>query len=315
MAKRPARVKKEHYVPQLYLREWARRGGLQVFDKTSGQQFPQHTRNICSERAFYDDAELETLIGDPQPLEKFFHGFEIAGATVLRQTLNSIRAGNFAVLSESARVDLAIFLGIQQLRTKRARADAGDLMEAITKEQFLAYIRLTQPDVPIEESWLEIQANERARFAAQLHLVTDEEARGEHGQCLLPAPLVVSAQFNGKRLLYLGPPDRGARKSYGSGSITRCDSWVTSSVNVREQRNLRETAAHSSDEHVRSRTYCSVSVGARYRPGDAGSNQVRQLRIARWKASEHADPGRPRVLQRPSSPAVEPAGIFSRWRL
>lgn len=177
MIKGATRVKKEHYNPQLHLRQWAPDGSLHVFDKTSGRQFPQHIRNICSERAFYDDAELETLIGEPQSFEKFFRGFEQAGAKVIRETLDSIRVGSFSALSEPAGVDLAIFLGIQQLRTKRARADAGDLMEAISKKQFLAYIQRTQPELSIEESWLEMKADERARFGAQLHLVTDEEAR------------------------------------------------------------------------------------------------------------------------------------------
>ena len=177
MAASSSRVKKEHYVTQFYLREWATGECVHVFDKTSSRQFPGNIGRIGCEQAFYDDAELDELAGDPQSLEKFFHGFESAGATVIRDTLSSIRADNLTVLPESARIDLAIFLGIQQLRTKRARAAAGDLMEAISKQQFLAYLRRTQPDLPIEESSLEMEANERARFAAQFHLVTDEEAR------------------------------------------------------------------------------------------------------------------------------------------
>jgi hypothetical protein len=145
--------------------------------QTSGRQFSQNIRDTCSERAFYDDAQLDSLSGKSQSLEKFFHGFEDAGAKVIRETLDSIRADSFSVLSECARVDLGIFLGIQQLRTKRARADAGALMEAICKQQFLAYIRRTQPELLVDESWLEMEADERARFGAQFHLVTDEEAR------------------------------------------------------------------------------------------------------------------------------------------
>ncbi len=177
MAASSPRVKKEHYVPQLHLREWATDECVHVFDKTSCKQFPANIGRIGCEEAFYDDAELDELVGVPQSLEKFFRGFEDAGAAVIRDTLGSIRTGNLSVLPESARIDLAIFLGVQQLRTKRARAEAGDLMEAISKQQFIAYLRRTQPDFPIEESWLEMEANERARFAVQLHLVRDEETR------------------------------------------------------------------------------------------------------------------------------------------
>jgi hypothetical protein len=159
------------------LRAWATGESLQVFDKDLGRQFPQSIRETCSERAFYDDDELDALVGQPQCLEKFFHSFEDYGAKVIRETLDSIRGGGFSVLPESARVDLAIFLGIQQLRTKKARTRAGDLMEAVSKEQFLAYIRVTHSDLPIEQSWLEMEADDRARFAAQFHLVRDEEAR------------------------------------------------------------------------------------------------------------------------------------------
>jgi hypothetical protein len=177
MSTSPPRVKREHYVPKFYLREWATGESLQVFDKALGRQFPQNIKNICSARAFYDDGELDTLVGEPQSFESFFRSFEESGAKVIRELLDSIRAGSFSVVSTPARVDLAIFIAIQQLRTKKARGVTGDLMEAVAKKQFLAHMRLTQPDLPIEQSWLEMEADERARFAAQLHLVRDEETR------------------------------------------------------------------------------------------------------------------------------------------
>jgi len=61
------------------LREWATGEILQMFDKTLGRQFPQNIRDICSERAFYDDPQLDALSGEFQLLENFFHGFEGAG--------------------------------------------------------------------------------------------------------------------------------------------------------------------------------------------------------------------------------------------
>ena len=67
MAKLPNRVKKPHYVPKLYLQEWATTSGkLHTFDKTLGRQLPQNIRDICSERAFYDNAELDVILGERQ---------------------------------------------------------------------------------------------------------------------------------------------------------------------------------------------------------------------------------------------------------
>ncbi|MGD0015191.1 MAG: DUF4238 domain-containing protein, partial [Bryobacteraceae bacterium] len=177
MPLRPPRVKKPHYVPSSYLTRFAIGARLQVFDKIQKRQFPANVRDCSSERAFYDDAELDAIAGQSQSLEGFFHGFEEAGAKVIDETLESIRMGSFSALAEPARIDLALYIGIQQLRTKRARADAGDLREALTKQQFIAYLRRTQPDFPIEESWLEMKADDRARFAMQLYLVTNEEVR------------------------------------------------------------------------------------------------------------------------------------------
>jgi hypothetical protein len=148
MASSPPRVKKEHYVPQLYLQEWATGETLHVFDKTSGRQFSQNIRDTCSERGFYDDAQLDALCGKSQSLEKFFHGFENAGAKVIRETLDSIRAGSFSVLPECALVDLGIFPGIQQLRTKRVRAHVGALMEAISSSSSPTF------DAPSRSFWL-----------------------------------------------------------------------------------------------------------------------------------------------------------------
>jgi Protein of unknown function (DUF4238) len=171
-------VDNQHYNPRLHLKHWTGKADIvHVFDKILKKHFPQNIRRICSEVAFYDDREVDTIIGLPQAFDQFFTDFERAGATVLDETVASIRAGTFMVLSESARAELAIYLGVQELRTKRARIATGDLMAAISKQQFIAHIRRTQPDLAIEDSWVDIDVDERAKLAAQLHLVTNEEIR------------------------------------------------------------------------------------------------------------------------------------------
>jgi hypothetical protein len=177
MKKKKRRVKKPHYVPQSYLRQFANDEHLYVFDKTQRRRFGAHIEDVCSERAFYEFEGLEDAIGPDQGLEDLFQGFEDAGARAIRDTVGSIREGAFTELPQSQRLDLALFLAIQHLRTKRMREVTGQLMEAISKQGFIAHIRRTQPDFPIEDSWLTISADERARAAAQFWLVSDEDVR------------------------------------------------------------------------------------------------------------------------------------------
>ena len=177
MSKRKPRVKKSHYVPQAYLRQFANDERLYVFDKAQRRYYGSHIKDVCSERDFYECEGLEDVTGPDYRVEDLFHGFEDAGARVIRDTVEAIRQGAFTELPKSQRLDLALFLAMQHLRTKRMREVAGQLMESISKESFLAHIRRTQPDLPMEDSWISISADERARTAAQFWLVSDEDVR------------------------------------------------------------------------------------------------------------------------------------------
>src|ERR1039458_1156297 len=177
MSKRKPRVKKSHYVPQAYLRQFANDERLYVCDKAQRRYYGSHIKDVCSERDFYECEGLEDVTGPDYRVEDLFHGFEDAGARVIRDTVEAIRQGAFTELPKSQRLDLALFLAMQHLRTKRMREVAGQLMESISKESFLAHIRRTQPDLPMEDSWISISADERARTAAQFWLVADEDVR------------------------------------------------------------------------------------------------------------------------------------------
>ncbi len=176
MNKSKPRVKKSHYVPQLYLRQFATDERLYVFDKSQRRQYGAHIEDICAERYFYEFEGLEDITA-PDYVEDLFHGFEDAGARAIRDTVDSIREGTFTELPKGHRLDLALFLAMLHLRTKRMREVAGQLMETISKDRFLAHIRRTQPDFPVEDSWLTIRADERARTAAQVWLVSDDDVR------------------------------------------------------------------------------------------------------------------------------------------
>jgi hypothetical protein len=172
-----SRVKKQHYVQQSYLQEFATSGRLHVFDKSLRSQFPANVRDICSERSFYEFEGLKELTGSDQRLEHFFHSFEDMGIAVIRETVDAIRSGTFAGLRKPSRIDLALFLAAQHLRTKRTRELLGGLMESVSKEAFLAHMRETQPDFPLEEALFSVDADECARFAAHFYLVTNEDVR------------------------------------------------------------------------------------------------------------------------------------------
>lgn len=105
----------DHYVPQFLLRRFCDLDGyLHVLDKWDNRSFKSATRNVASERGFYD-LKFDNGIISFEPLLCAFENaaLEALNAIVERKTLS--------VLAEADHVNIAYFLGIQTLRTRAQR--------------------------------------------------------------------------------------------------------------------------------------------------------------------------------------------------
>lgn len=105
----------DHYVPQFLLRRFCNADKrLHVFDKWNDRSFVSSTRNVASEKGFYD-LQLE---GEAVSFEPLLCAFENSALGALNAVVDN---NSLAVLSYEDRVNIAYFLAIQTLRTRAQR--------------------------------------------------------------------------------------------------------------------------------------------------------------------------------------------------
>jgi len=137
--------KRQHYVPQFYLREFARerKGKPQVFcfDKKKAVSFLTAVDNVAAESYFYD-------IGEEQGAEKVFSELEGRMSKSYKFLLESSDVGD---LPANVKVAISVMIATQHLRTK-------DFREVI-KESSEYVLRLAkQKGVSKDDSTLRIIA-------------------------------------------------------------------------------------------------------------------------------------------------------------
>jgi hypothetical protein len=139
------KTKRQHYVPQFYLRRFSGNGdSVFVFDKASDSVFESNTLNIAQERYFFDLPKEAIENEDPQVLEQIFSEMEADYATLLDEILGSLaRKKRF---NPKYKTMMALFVAIQFLRTKEYRQNHAQLREvelrAINQELAKKGIRL-----------------------------------------------------------------------------------------------------------------------------------------------------------------------------
>jgi len=145
------RVKKQHYVWEHYLKEWATNN--QIWCKRAGKTFKTSTENVAQERYFYElepllqseIALLRNMINKGSSLSRFvnlsslktyvliansqgdaskfgieWHHSMIEGKAA--PVLTELRSGNEKVLEDKqSKIALCMYLGHQYTRTKKAR--------------------------------------------------------------------------------------------------------------------------------------------------------------------------------------------------
>ena len=115
-----ARTKKQHIVPQCYLKRFSDDGeGIHAFDKFSRQVFPAKIADVAQKRVFYDiNPDLFEMETDPQVIEKFLSGLE----GLYPAALDAIEASAHTdTITPDVREAIAFFIQLQVSRTREFR--------------------------------------------------------------------------------------------------------------------------------------------------------------------------------------------------
>jgi len=170
-------AKKQHYVPQFYLRRFANEERFFAYDKQRRHLYPTNVRDVASERYFYDVPAFDSVAGVAQALESFFQPFETAGAVVVAYLDELELLSGAGVIRDQDRIDLSLFLGLQYLRTKEARESLAQLNEALEKTKFLAFLRQTAPDLEATGEMFDLTSSDERRALVHATAVLDEDTR------------------------------------------------------------------------------------------------------------------------------------------
>ncbi len=176
-----SRVKRQHFVPQFYLRRFAKAGTqdqVHVFDKSTGKEFISSIQSAASRRYFYDFAPLDEAAGQDQVIEKLLGCFEGAAASAIAGILDSLSAGTFRGVTEQQRLDLALYLPIQILRTEESREKQVQWVAALQKTAFEHWLVNKDPELAEKIGGeFDLVADEQTRKAIHLRTLLDEEHR------------------------------------------------------------------------------------------------------------------------------------------
>lgn len=115
-------VKNQHYVPRVYLANFADEvGKIWRYDKVKKFKSDPHIRNVAAENYFYDSETLKKVTGDKQFIEKKLGQLEGDYAEAVKTLLQSVESGRYNGVDGNLREFLSVFMAVQMIRTKEHR--------------------------------------------------------------------------------------------------------------------------------------------------------------------------------------------------
>jgi hypothetical protein len=161
-------VKKQHYVPQFYLKRFASNTEtLYAFNKFTRKSFRTNVRDVASEMRFYDihpdlhkhfldnvasgevdpaDAEIIAKARDPQFIEHELAAREATFSPIYQEVLNAIEGGRR--FTDAQRWYMAEFVSMQYLRTPESRKTNIDFQKSALTTLFRKFSEY--PDAYVE---------------------------------------------------------------------------------------------------------------------------------------------------------------------
>lgn len=120
----PNKTKKQHYVPQFYLKNFSNKNKdeffIHCYDIDNNKTYPANIKNIAEERYFYK-------VGD-ENFEEFFQKTEELASPIINNLSKHGKIKTLNIIKNRKR--LSLFLAVQFLRTKEMRED---LLENFSK--------------------------------------------------------------------------------------------------------------------------------------------------------------------------------------
>lgn len=130
-----SRVKKQHFVPQFYLKYFINaQSSIYAFDIVDQKQFVTTTANIAHDRSFYDYKPLEEFIGMEQTIEHAFANTEAKAAEFFRKLIATLDTNNLSSLTRDDYRQLADFITTQDRRTPEARRQITEIAKRTGQE-------------------------------------------------------------------------------------------------------------------------------------------------------------------------------------
>ncbi len=156
------KVKKQHFVPQFLLRNFADDNEkLWIYDKSTGRSFPNGVANIGCDGYFYDDPEVAAVTGEAQFVEKALSRAEGRWSSTLSAVLERVRSQADVGLSHDERLCISQMLSLQMVRTPLVRELNDQMrraMERALRRSFSIDSEDDQAEIPIPKGLSDIEA-------------------------------------------------------------------------------------------------------------------------------------------------------------
>lgn len=182
-----SKVKKQHYVPQFYLKRFTFDGErIYVFDKFAAKKRTANTKDIAEEKYFYDiplaaiSESDDSENFDVQMLEKELGKIEanysraikellksLEPKTRLQKIFNSLKFSGGKIITKKQKNALAFFIAVQYFRTKESREATTELQMKFTEAIFNAFSEANSGSMPELEISSEIGKDDAKMFHLQ----------------------------------------------------------------------------------------------------------------------------------------------------
>ena len=146
---KPNIVKKQHVVPQFYLKHFAdRKGRLYVYDKVRNSQHAANVKDVAQKNGFYNismrpDALPENEPFDPQCIEHTLATIELPLSTAIKDI---VATGARMGLPTYKRNAASAFLALQLYRTVEFREVMSELIQREMRHRVNEWMKANYPD-------------------------------------------------------------------------------------------------------------------------------------------------------------------------
>ncbi|SEG18366.1 DUF4238 domain-containing protein [Algoriphagus boritolerans] len=131
--KEKSKVKKQHYVPRLYLKNFSINERIFSFDKTQNKTIATNIKDIATKNYFYDDQKLDKVTGE-QTYEKALSEMEGIFDRYLKIFIQNLNSGYSGLSNIDLKSTISEFIVIQLFRTPSSNKSFEYLTEILNKE-------------------------------------------------------------------------------------------------------------------------------------------------------------------------------------